>query len=146
MANILLLEDDPVLTAQLGELLSLEGHAIVPFDAVQDALRYLEENPVDLIIADIFIDGKSGQKPEGGVTLISYVKQIKSSNVPILAISGAFLGSGDVHDTSPLVRDTAFTVGASAVLAKPFRPQELLGSIAKLLHGQMSERQDVRAI
>lgn len=133
MADIVLLEDDLILADQLAEILEGEGHAVISFSAVAPALAYFEAHAVDLVIADIFIHAGPQKEAEGGVTLISKIKQIYGRRTPVLAISGAFYANGGTHDTSTIMRETAMTVGASAILAKPFTPEDLIARVEKLL-------------
>lgn len=120
MAQILLLEDDAALSWQIRSMLELEGHEVSCFKSAATALCHFEQNPVDLVITDLFIqrDGKYVQ--DGGISLISNIRQIKQSPIPVIAISGSF---GQMHAEG--ARSTATTVGASALLAKPFHPDEL---------------------
>lgn len=129
MAHLVLLEDDLILASQLEEVLKSEGFSVQAFTSVNGVFEYLEEAQVDLIIADIFIKNTEGAILDGGVTLISTIKQIKGSHIPVIAISGAFAESDLLHDSSALMRGTASTVGATALLAKPFSPVELLDLI-----------------
>ncbi|MEM7720134.1 MAG: response regulator [Pseudomonadota bacterium] len=141
MAHILVLEDDAILAGQLQELLETEDHTVVLFPTVAEALDYVKQNEVDLIITDIFIKEKGKHNAVGGVTLISTIKQLMKKEVPIIAISGAFTGPDHEHSNSGLIRETARTVGATVLLAKPFTPAELFYLVTVCLeHGTPEKR------
>ena len=122
MAHILVLEDD----LDFGELLMLslqdEGHHVVLHNTASEALTYLDATPVDLIIADILVRIDGELVADGGLKLISGVRQVRNLWTPIIAISGAFEG----HPHSVQMQGSAKTVGASCTIAKPFTPEELL--------------------
>lgn len=128
MKKILLLEDDIEFAEQLIEMLNEDGYAVTLFTAATPALKHLEDNDFDAVIADIFIRKGDELISDGGVHLIAQMKQFHRSAVPIIAISGTFLGR-----QSTRMRDTAKVVGADAVLAKPFAHAELAALLSRLL-------------
>jgi DNA-binding NtrC family response regulator len=86
-----------------------------------EALKLLKKCRFDLVITDVLMpDG-------GGVELIAQLKKVRS-RVRILAISG-----GGPHVTSPTCLQLAQSVGAHALLLKPFRAEQLLGSIRQIM-------------
>lgn len=130
MAQIVLLEDDETLSGLLCASLEAEGHEVVAFTTVAAAFDYFRDHTVELIIADLFmrLDGKIIN--EGGLTLMSRVRQQVRSDIPIIAISGAFSST-----SSNEMVETAKLLGANAVLAKPFQPAALSELIVRLLEG-----------
>lgn len=128
MGKVLLLEDDTVLARQITYDLAGEGHTVTTFAAATDALKHLEKNDVDIVIADIFIQQDGEYVPDGGIRLISTIRQLQARDTPVIAISGSFEALHGDH-----IAETAKTVGATATLAKPFHPDELL----KLVHEQV---------
>ena len=120
MAKILLLEDDEQLAGQIKAMLKLEGHDIDVFTTATDAVNHLKDNDVDCVIADLFIRVDGALVPDGGLKLISHLRQIQGRDLPIIAISGSFRGPNSIHTSG-----SAVTVGATANLAKPFHPDEL---------------------
>lgn len=128
MASIVILEDDTTLSKQLAAMLELDGHAVACFETVPEALAYFGKESADLVIADLFIRDAGQTLPQGGITLISRIRQIMNSRVPIIAISGSFgpTQSGRTEMSSK-------TVGATAVLGKPFHPDELSDLVNDLL-------------
>lgn len=128
MPEILLLEDDRVFSKQISTHLESEGFNIVCFAEVVPAMVYIEQNSVDLVIADLFIKAGGEFIPKGGITLISQIRQIEGRDIPVIAISGSFSEAHGEHAQS-----TARTVGASVNLAKPFHPDELLKLVQEQL-------------
>ncbi|MGZ2259956.1 response regulator transcription factor [Roseobacter sp. A03A-229] len=127
MAKILVLEDDTEFADLL--VVSLEGdnHSVEVCNTTADALNALKTARFDLIVSDVFIraDGKLSEK--GGISLVSRVKQTSPNPIPVIAISGSFDdGQGKIFKSS------LKTVGADAVLAKPFHPEQLLDLVFEL--------------
>lgn len=135
MADILLLEDEQDFATNLKLILESEDHSVAHFQDVLPAQNHFENKKVDLVIADLFIKKNEQFERRGGLTLISSIRKIIGSDVPIIAISGGF--SATWHK-SPQMAMTAVesskVVGASAALAKPFHPEELLALIDELLN------------
>lgn len=131
MARIVLMEDDGSLSELICASLEAEGHEVAAFRTVEPAFDYFKDNAIDLLIADLFVrlDGKLTN--EGGLTLMSRVRQQIRSDVPIIAISGSF-STATRHE----MVETAKLLGASAVLAKPFQPSELSDVIYNLLKNE----------
>ena len=128
MAAILLLEDDLTLAEQIKAVLKSDGHTVAAFSTAKAALDYLDENDVECIIADLFIRVDGSFVQDGGITLISNVRQIQGRDIPVIAISGAFQNPNGEFASS-----SAITVGASANLAKPFHPDDLSSLVAQQL-------------
>ncbi|MCY4333791.1 MAG: response regulator [Litoreibacter sp.] len=129
MARILLLDDDLVLSKLIVQSLELADLGeCVHFDALQGAYDYLEGNEVDLAIVDLFFRKDEVLKKKGGLTFISKMRQIERKPLPIIAISGAFDASFGVH-----LKTSAKTLGATAVLSKPFHPDDLVSLVRRLL-------------
>jgi len=128
MAQIVLLEDDQDLAKQIMMGLNLDGHDVTVFDEVAPALRFFEANEVDLVIADLFIRQNGQIAKEGGLTLMSGIRQQLKASVPIIAISGSFNSFSQNE-----MKQSAKTVGATYLLAKPFHPDALSRMIEHLL-------------
>lgn len=127
-ARILILEDDTVLGPLLRHSLETHGYRVSLHENSTTAISYMEANPVDLVVADLFVTKDGALTRDGGVRLISTIKQLWNRPTPIIAISGSF-SSENRHET----RTTALTVGADALLGKPFSPRALLDLIGDLL-------------
>jgi two-component system, chemotaxis family, chemotaxis protein CheY len=83
-------------------------------------LRSFTRDPTALVVTDIIMPNREG------IETILALKKLRPS-VKVIAISGGLrLGPGDFLDL-------ARHVGADAVLAKPFRPSDLLDVAERLL-------------
>ena len=127
MTRVLILEDDVEFAALLVESLTLEGHIVDLFTNATDALKAFREGNYDIIISDVFVKKDGRMTRDGGIRFVSAVKQIHRSKVPILAISGGFTATKPGN-----IEETLRTVGADAVLAKPFHPEDLLNLMSEL--------------
>ncbi|MEL7190286.1 MAG: response regulator [Pseudomonadota bacterium] len=117
---ILILEDDPEFGPLLQISLQEHGYRVALKTTATDALAFIDQNDVDLVIADLMIKKGEVYIQDGGIKLISALKQIRNYPAPIIAISGSFV-QDQYHAIS-----TAMTVGANKTLAKPLHPDELL--------------------
>lgn len=133
MAEILLLEDEPILGDQLKDILELDGHSVAFFVSVAPAVEHFESNPVDLVIADIFIKNDGEFEAKGGMTLITKIRQTLGSSVPIIAISGSFVSDTNESLSRARITSTSKTLGANETLAKPFEPGDLLLLVSRVL-------------
>ncbi|WP_082700915.1 response regulator [Erythrobacter sp. YT30] len=124
---IMILEDDPDFGPLLQMSLEDAGYRVSLHTDATSALEFIDDNDVDLVISDLLIkqDGKFVQ--DGGIKLISALKQVRHHPAPVIAISGSFV-QDQYHAIS-----TAMTVGADRTLAKPVGPDELIDLIKTYL-------------
>ncbi|HEX6957916.1 MAG TPA: response regulator [Ferrovibrio sp.] len=125
MAQILLVEDEILLRDSLQLMLQTAGHSVVTAEngarALDQAARH---DGFDVVITDILM-------PEtDGLEAIMLLRR-NSRNVRIVAISGG----GRTRNMDLL--EYAKSFGADAVLAKPFRPDQLLAAIDRVLGSVM---------
>lgn len=131
MAKILVLEDDPDLGELLSTSLEQAGHFPMLCPDATTALAQFLEFEFDLVVADIIVRKNGRPMPDGGLILISRIRnnaEASRRNVPIIAISGAIRNPGMEN-----ILTVAQTFGADAELAKPFAPGDLLACINRLL-------------
>ena len=104
----LLLADDSVTIQKVIELtFADEGVSVVTFGNGQDAIDKLEEEAPDVVLADVFMPGKSGYE------VCEYVKQNeKLKHIPVMLLVGSF---------EPFDEAEARRVGADDILTKPFQ-------------------------
>ena len=80
--RILLIEDDPFLSSLLGNRLKREGFEVFLVKDGNEALKALKAQPVDLVLLDIILPGKSG---------FEVLEEIKGdpqiANLPVIIIS-----------------------------------------------------------
>ncbi len=114
--NILVVDDDDKLRDLVIRYLGGEGFAVtgVTDGAAMD--RYLDRNPVDLIVLDLMLPGEDG---------LSIARRLRTARTtPIIILSAR----GDEVD-----RIVGLEVGADDYLPKPFNPRELLARIRAVL-------------
>ena len=116
MKNILLLEDDELVSSVIKSILKERKYNVVQFSNMNDVISYInKQNAIDLVICDYFIDGKSSE---------DVIKSLKSNKereqVPIIAMSGNF---------DEEIKKRCYDIGVNFYLQKPFTAWELKGII-----------------
>ena len=126
----IIVDDEQISIKSISKIIS---HSQLPIDIVEtflsskDALQFIQENPVDLLITDI-------NMPEySGIDLLRRIYEIDSS-VSVIIITG--FGSLDY------ARE-AMEYGVKHFLQKPFTPSELLDSITKSIQRVDEKRASV---
>jgi CheY-like chemotaxis protein len=120
MAKVLVIDDDPGFRRMVSLVLTRAQHCVIEAeDGNSGLLQFREEKP-DLVISDIVMPGKEG---------IETIREIRAlvPDTPIIAMSGggANIGLGYL--------EAAGKLGASSILAKPFRPADLAQLVKSLL-------------
>jgi len=119
-----LIVDDHVWTRRLmKEVLKDRGYEVVEAGDCGDALDLLDTLLIDVIVTDIIMPGDIE-----GMEFIATVRE-RNPDVPIIAISAG--GSSDRDG----YLETAMALGASATVAKPFEPEDLIAPIDALAEG-----------
>jgi CheY-like chemotaxis protein len=121
VAVILVADDDPVSQRMLGYLLGRLGHTVLRAMNGREALDQLDAAPADLVILDLAMPVMDG------VTALRELRaDERFGNLPVVMLTA-----------SGLERDarTARAQGADEFLTKPFRSQELVETLEKLLAG-----------
>ena len=120
MARILIVEDDDQVRGLIRKVLERAGFEVVVASNGNEAIKIFNNDPADLVIADILMPGKDG---------LEVVRDLKRNydDVKIIAISGG----GQIGPESYL--DLAKKFGAEYTLTKPFSMSELLESVRKSL-------------
>ena len=116
---MLLIDDDPAVAGAWQTVLQRRGFQVHAVSNGKLGLRWLETQPVDLVITDIYMDVMDG------IETVTAVKK-QFPHIKIIAMSG---GSRLVNmDSLPLAK----MLGADRTLAKPADISELLELIAEL--------------
>jgi DNA-binding response OmpR family regulator len=123
VTKIIVIDDDRRFLRAIRRTLKASGFVVIISEDGRPAIAHIAREVPDLLITDIFM-------PEmEGLETIRRARAV-SSTLPIIAISGgSIIGAHYLH--------VARLFGASATLAKPFRPAELIGLIARLLSRQI---------
>lgn len=119
MAEILLIEDDLRLRAEIQKFLEKQGHGVFCCADGSEGLQTLKEVGFDVVISDIKLPGMSGTE------LLKEVHQSLPSHPPIIIITG----HGDKQNAIQAVH-----FGAFDFIEKPFTPQALDTSIQRALN------------
>lgn len=121
MPTILLVEDETLLREGIQEVLEINDFHVIGAADGLEALEWLDQAPVDLVIADLVMPKMNG---------VDFVEQLRAKfpDLPVLVASG----SGK-SVTQRLGIDSIQIPGATASIGKPFRSTELLAKINELL-------------
>lgn len=117
--KILLVEDEP--DFRLAVRLRLEAHGYEVIEAADGAvgLDLARNQGPDLIILDIMLPKMEGYKV---ARLLKFDEKYR--RIPIIMLTARSQQSD---------KETGLAVGADAYMTKPFKPEELLETMAKLL-------------
>ena len=116
MTEILLVEDDKGIVANLTEYLTSEGYSVKSASGQAGAMKLLESERFDLALLDISLaDGN-------GFAVCSAIKA--DYGIPVIFLTA----SSDEYSTV-----TGFEIGADDYISKPFRPRELVTRIRNII-------------
>lgn len=117
--TILVVDDEQIVRDSLSEWLGEEGgFSVITAESGEKALEVLEEQPVDLMLADIKMPGMDG------ITLLDKALEIRQQMAVMMITAYATV------DTAV----SAMKQGAADYLVKPFDPDDLLPKIAAMYH------------
>jgi CheY-like chemotaxis protein len=118
--TILVVDDEADVIRMITLILEDADYAVISTNRGEDAIRYLASQTVDLVVTDIIMPDMEG---------IEFIRSVQASHpaLPIVAISGG----GRSHNADFL--RFARGLGAQATLSKPFRREELLAAVGKIL-------------
>lgn len=114
MAEILVVDDEIGIRELLSEILGDEGHSVLLADSAQQARKARDENPLDLILLDIWMPDTDG------VTLLKEWAAGGKLTMPVIMMSG--------HATIDTAVE-ATRIGALDFLEKPIALQKLLKAV-----------------
>jgi YesN/AraC family two-component response regulator len=120
MANILLVEDEPLVVETLSIAIRSKGHTCTTASNGAEGLKKFVEDHFDLVITDIVMPGK-----EGIETIMEMRRQVPGAK--IIAISGG----GRIGNVDFL--GMAQNLGAMSSLKKPIRLDDLFSLLESCL-------------
>ncbi len=123
-ATVLVVDDSALTREVISRNLIAASFIVLTASNVQEAISFLGEQQVDLIITDLKMPGPSG------LELVRYVKE----NIPeteVIMITGYPTIEGAV---------TAVKIGAEEYLTKPFTDEELLNAVKTALKKQKTRK------
>ncbi|WP_006786987.1 response regulator [Thiorhodospira sibirica] len=121
MANIVVIDDDPLFCDLLSTMLGQDGHRVTAASDGEAGLALVQRNPPDLVITDILMPRLDG------VDIIRRL-HVSHPDLPIIAISG-----GRRSISAEFNLNSATLIGARKTLAKPFTRQQLLQTVKEVL-------------
>lgn len=117
--KILTVDDSPTVRQMVGLTLRDAGYEVVEAVDGVDALRRMEQEPVDMLITDLNMPRMDG------VGLIKPVRENPANRfIPIIMLTT------ESHAEKKLAGKVA---GASGWIVKPFKPEQLLGVVRMVL-------------
>jgi putative two-component system response regulator len=128
MANILAIDDEPVIRELIAEILVDAGHAVVTAADAVEGLKHLDDGTLDLVVSDIVMPGLSGFE------LLDEARQ-RRPNLPVVLITAA--------GTHAMLSD-ALAGGAAGLVMKPFSHAELQRAVATALERAGSAEVELR--
>ena len=125
--RVLIVDDDPKVSALLVELLQLDGYEVAFAADGGTALELLTSFEPDLVISDVVMPVLDG------IELCRHIKnEPQTSSIPVLLMSG--------HRNGPRDSMEGLTAGADDYLSIPFRHEELLVKVARLAERSRVEK------
>lgn len=121
MSTILLVEDEVLLREGVQEMLEVHGYKVIGAGDGAEALEWLEQVPVTLVISDLVMPNMNG------VDFVERVR-VKYPSLPIIVASGS---PGSVMQRLGI--DSIQVPGATASIVKPFKSSELMALIKQVL-------------
>lgn len=119
MSRILLADDSPHAQRMGERILREEGYEVVSLTDGDAAMARLADVDPDLILADVFLPGKSG------FDLCRYVKnELRFKHVRVVLTAGLL---------EPFDEDEARRAGCDAILKKPFEASKVVSTIEPLV-------------
>ncbi len=119
MADILIVDDNPIMHRTLSVIMRKIGHQAIVAHGGEQALTILASTPVRLAIIDMNMPGM------GGLELLEKIRASESGNrLPVVFLTG----SGQKSD-----QQSALALGADGFLNKPVSSHQLRDLINQLL-------------
>ncbi|MDA0273340.1 MAG: response regulator [Proteobacteria bacterium] len=116
LANLLIIEDEPITRSQLTSHFEKEGYAVVCSASADGVLELIRDGDIDVCLIDINIPGKDG---------LTLTRELRAaSDVGIILVTGK---------DDPVDRIVGLESGADDYVTKPFNPRELLSRVKNLL-------------
>jgi len=128
--KILICEDEEIMLTALEFRLRKHGFEVIVAENGKEALEKIQEFTPDIIVADIMMPFVTG------LELVHFVRQDMKSSLPIIVISSL--------ENDEIVLE-AFRLGASDFITKPFKPNELILRIKKIIQDLRQQEEELKA-
>jgi DNA-binding response OmpR family regulator len=118
--HILIVDDDDKLRIMLGLMLAKEGYTVSHANNGQQAISLYRSRPCDLVITELTVGGRDS---------FQTIMELRRQPVPAKFIATARVG----WMPPDFCLRMAEHLGAHSVLAKPFKPEQLLEAVRNAL-------------
>lgn len=119
MASILLVDDSASMREMVSFTLKGVGHEVSEAEDGVEALEFAKKTPVDLVVTDVNMPNMDG------ITLTAELRKLDSYKfIPILILT---------TETGSVRKEQGKVAGATGWIEKPFDPDNLLGTINRVL-------------
>jgi len=119
MARILAVDDSAAMRQIVGVTLKGAGYEVVSAEDGQEALEFARRETVDLVITDVNMPRMDG------ISLVRELRQLASYRlIPLLVLT---------TEASTEKKLEGKSAGATGWVVKPFNPERLLATVAKVL-------------
>ncbi|BCB96193.1 acetoacetate metabolism regulatory protein AtoC [Dissulfurispira thermophila] len=125
--TVLLIEDEKLMRVTLDDALKSAGYDVVSFEAGTDALNFLKDNSVDVVVTDVRLPDIDG---------IDILRQISGTNDSQVIVMTAF---GTIKDAVD-----AMKLGAFDYITKPFSLDEFILLIERALDVKRLKDENIR--
>jgi two-component system, chemotaxis family, chemotaxis protein CheY len=126
MALILVIDDAATVRHLMRRILAEAGHTVIEAQDGEIGLSVFATQLPALVITDLFMPNREG------IETIQELRRL-SPGAKIIAMSSSGTASGKLY------LGAAKKLGANAILAKPFKPVELLAAVDRVLAGAPEE-------
>ena len=112
---IAVVEDDLDIQELIAMHLARAGYNLMAFAKGEDAIQFALDNPVDLFLLDVMLEGESGFK------ILEKIRALPSTkNIPVIMLTSRSSEIDQLH---------GLKIGADDYITKPFRPKLLLARV-----------------
>lgn len=115
--TILVVDDEPSLVRLASQILTRQGYKVIKTNSAEEALEYLKQHSVDLLLSDIIM-------PEMGGFELANIVQKKYPNIKIQLASG-FTSESHLKENEYL---------GNKILAKPYNKKGLITRVKEILN------------
>jgi CheY-like chemotaxis protein len=121
MSTILLVEDETLLREGIQEILEAHGYVVIGAADGLEALEWLGQATVNLIVTDLLMPNMNG---------VEFIKHVHADHpdIPIVVISGS---NGTAMTRMGI--ESIQVQGTTASITKPFKAAELVAMVQKVL-------------
>ncbi len=124
--TILIVDDDPDFLLQLELILKSSGYRVIQAGTRSEAEEMISESSPDALIADLMLE----EEDDGFV--LCYWSKKHYPDMPVIIVTGVAGETG--IEFAAITREERSWIKADILLAKPIRPEQILGELGKLLN------------